>query len=1413
MIHFIFIMDRTWTYLLAFGIPYFIIVGIWSFVCKMYFHWRPFVFAPFVIENYLKSSRGTAKYIITSIFWWLFFALPFLLPIIFSVILHSIFHGLVISIAVSVVPFIFMSLLLTFQNFKHSGFKVGLSSKIIIPIIALLIIALNTSTSFLYKEKSWEAIGYLLTCPSLLVYAFCLAISRQKINNDTIKDIISNEESRDQLSNDLSSKNYENWLTGSHRMKWFCIPIVIISSFGFNFIFFALFQDNETLMTVAGSIALDVLIFIRQYFMHNQLQTMRLLFGAYVLKSVVISLGQKYWLFGHTIYFSVFGSYCFIRFLHWFFIITTCCNKHTRINSDKISDEIKEQLEKITPEGRRPSTFEAIASVLSFALTVCLACADVFVFGDNATEKLFGTTQETVLVIVLAFSVSVSLCISALICAFNNKGRMTMLMTLSNCIGFAVIIVFLLFYKGLSISYSEVSTIFLICFLLTDGFLVLVLVFGNEFKFKKGSHNVIRLWFFGTLLVLDMIALIVVPIVLNKSIIGVTFVLGLLSVYGFFGFAHYFVTPTFKWDAQINFILFCCFYSGFCCSFFGYKMTKVVIYLLVIGVVIICYGICLIWTYRKRWNFSIGPLLLSLVISGALAGIFIYFFIKTEYKMASAVAAEVFMLIFCGAIFIFAMQRSKWRFSFLSILSIVLFVIFSIFEVVLIIRSHPTPYFLYTIVSIIIAFLSLCCTLMYTLINTDTQVLVFTNYFFPARRYSQGNLYKIPFFTFSMITFIFTVWVWGLFGCVEDNTFLLPPFCINAVFYLAFFFVISSLLLLDMKCISSITYISSSTVMHAINKSMNAAGIGPHFAFTEVENRVDLEQCYNSEKLNKHVNSAVSFFISALKAQLYISSEMAFVTCKQKIILKLKHYKIDTSFLHGRDFSPLDRERIIGIYMKMFNAKSVTPPQNQNIVNITSTSGKVLKSPQWKNVEDYLNLREEIIGIMNNIKPDSGKKYVDVGFHPTKRIEEEDNRILNDVKWERGEVLFHNRDFDKVCEAGDILQGYLGDCYLVTALISICNRPGFVKNLFYKPELVKTNGVTCVCFYAMGKKINIIVDSVLPILNGKPRCIQPAKETSPWWFCLVEKAFCKVIGSYSKSTGGTPDAALYRLIGGYPITMNMESLDIREKVNSGALWEQLVSWHQRGGFLICGSPEGSNSSKRNGIIQGHAYNILNVVEYRGFQLLQLRNPWGDHEWEGDWSDESSLWEQYPSVANRCKFEKSEDGVFWISFQDFTINYASIYALLPEDSLPKYYAIIENVMSPGENDGSKPVTNCAAADNLAQYIIKVPRSQQFKLVLERTGPGIGTWVYAVKSHEPIKKILSGNKYKSEPIPLNVAVHSFEWNLDSGEWVIFVCRNRDDNPSHYILKIYGEHQFEINALVNTDNKTITSHSRKK
>ena len=124
--------------------------------------------------------------------------------------------------------------------------------------------------------------------------------------------------------------------------------------------------------------------------------------------------------------------------------------------------------------------------------------------------------------------------------------------------------------------------------------------------------------------------------------------------------------------------------------------------------------------------------------------------------------------------------------------------------------------------------------------------------------------------------------------------------------------------------------------------------------------------------------------------------------------------------------------------------------------------------------------------------------------------------------------------------------------------------------------------------------------------------------------------------------------------------------------NTGELWNKLL-WYKQKNYLIgCGSPNGSDSdTSATGIVQGHAYSILDITTIDGHKLIQLRNPWGSGaEWNGDWSDSSSMWNEKRKVEayKRMKDQvgrveeigKVGDGVFWMSFSDWYLNFQTLY---------------------------------------------------------------------------------------------------------------------------------------------------------
>lgn len=56
-----------------------------------------------------------------------------------------------------------------------------------------------------------------------------------------------------------------------------------------------------------------------------------------------------------------------------------------------------------------------------------------------------------------------------------------------------------------------------------------------------------------------------------------------------------------------------------------------------------------------------------------------------------------------------------------------------------------------------------------------------------------------------------------------------------------------------------------------------------------------------------------------------------------------------------------------------------------------------------------------------------------------------------------------------------------------------------------------------------------------------------------------------------------------------------------------------------------GSDVASAYGARENIVRMHAYSIMEAREIKGHRLLKVRNPWGEGEWKGAWSDGSEQW--------------------------------------------------------------------------------------------------------------------------------------------------------------------------------------------
>ncbi|KAK7318765.1 hypothetical protein RJT34_03472 [Clitoria ternatea] len=309
-------------------------------------------------------------------------------------------------------------------------------------------------------------------------------------------------------------------------------------------------------------------------------------------------------------------------------------------------------------------------------------------------------------------------------------------------------------------------------------------------------------------------------------------------------------------------------------------------------------------------------------------------------------------------------------------------------------------------------------------------------------------------------------------------------------------------------------------------------------------------------------------------------------------------------------------------------------------------------------IKEALFARGETRFTDQEFPPNDHSLFVDPGNPPAKL------QVVSE--WLRpGEIAEENHLdcnpclYSGVPNPSDVCQGRLGDCWFLSA-VAVLAEVSRISEVIITPEY-NEEGIYTVRFCVQGEWIPVVVDDWIPCeLPGKP-AFATSKKGYELWVSILEKAYAKLHGSYEALEGGLVQDALVDLTGGAGEEIDMRGGEAQLDLASGRLWSQLLRFKQEGFLLGAGSPSGSDVHiSSSGIVQGHAYSILQVREVDGHKLVQIRNPWANEvEWNGPWSDSSPEWTD--RIKHKLKHvPQSKDGIFWMSWQDFQIHFRSIY---------------------------------------------------------------------------------------------------------------------------------------------------------
>ncbi|XP_053916847.1 calpain-13 isoform X2 [Cuculus canorus] len=323
---------------------------------------------------------------------------------------------------------------------------------------------------------------------------------------------------------------------------------------------------------------------------------------------------------------------------------------------------------------------------------------------------------------------------------------------------------------------------------------------------------------------------------------------------------------------------------------------------------------------------------------------------------------------------------------------------------------------------------------------------------------------------------------------------------------------------------------------------------------------------------------------------------------------------------------------------------------------------------------------------------------------------------LRQIQWKRPTELQRNPYLvvDGVSRF-DIMQGEIGDCWMLAALGSLTLQKQFLENVLPKGQGFQDDyaGIFHFRFWQCGDWVDVVIDDRLPFLNGRYLSVHP-RTSNEFWPSLLEKAYAKLRGSYQNLHGGYLSDALIDFTGGVQVQFSLK--------DPPSDLEEILKAADRSQCLMGCSTSGQlkrNIMLKNGIVQGHAYTVTGAVKIRyknGWKhIIRIWNPWGHGEWKGPWSDGSSQWDHVEPKYRETLLRNKDDGEFWMSCENFREQFSWLYICNSTPvfldfgdqhcttwSVERHVSLWSPVRATGRNNYSP-----GAVSTNMQYFIKVP----------------------------------------------------------------------------------------------------------
>ncbi|KAM4695301.1 calpain-9 [Discoglossus pictus] len=409
----------------------------------------------------------------------------------------------------------------------------------------------------------------------------------------------------------------------------------------------------------------------------------------------------------------------------------------------------------------------------------------------------------------------------------------------------------------------------------------------------------------------------------------------------------------------------------------------------------------------------------------------------------------------------------------------------------------------------------------------------------------------------------------------------------------------------------------------------------------------------------------------------------------------------------------------------------------------------------------------------------------------------------------------------------DVCQGDLGDCWLLAAIASLTLNEKVLHRVVPPDQNFGSGyaGIFHFQFWQHNEWLDVVIDDRLPTFRNRLVFLHSA-DLNEFWSALLEKAYAKLNGSYETLKGGSTVEAMEDFTGGVAEAYETKSAPAN-------FFEIMDKALKRGSMLGCSiditSSAETEAKTPQGLVKGHAYSItgLDVVNYRGqkVQLIRVRNPWGQVEWNGPWSDNSSEWNYIDAEEKKRLCQKSlDDGEFWMKIDDFKkyFDKVEICNLTPDalddDTLHKWEVMVhEGSWVRGSTAGgcrnfletfwTNPqiklsLTEKDEGQNECTFIAALMQKNRRKL--RKIGADLLTIGFAIyqcpKADSQLTKEyfkFSASKARSKTY-INVREISQRFKLPPGEYMLVPTTFEPHQEADFCLRIFSEKKADIQEI---------------